>query len=730
MEKQFCINDEMELNVNNEIGSGGLREWIQQPGVVDVGVAAAYLVGIAATATFFTGDVLAAAWSNEGLLFAAFALLSEVLGGPLRAQVSVFGVALGVSLVWAFDTYKRYQTFAPLTLLGAAAYAAGALRPALIGDVTIGTASLGVVAVVAGAQAGGLPLVQRLVGRAKRLRGVPPVSFRRAPTLLFAGVVATVVVGLADLHLGLGTGSPGLTAVNDVPVHGATGLVLALLFYKFTQYDSDVKIVQLGPARSGKTSMIGGLAGDVDREAREGDGDGSLDEIRSRLEDERRFPNLTDEVTYHEFRYMSNRPVFRKRHTISTLDYPGEKLTGQGSEEPLSDRIINYRQRQEPSLFGRLTAAVKRFVPLDEREDSWDEGVRDLEEDAAHEMMALAKLVDAADIVVFTIPLDDFLSRAIERGNTPGYLDSVKLIEPAEADGEFVVRTPDGSADRVHREAGELRYADTGEPYPDPWGELEYLPRTPDGNYYYVARDRSGRDEYKEEYKELIRILNDDRRKSFVWTTTMSDLINEDFLSVYEDASRLADRSGHGGALAEHVERASEAGLFDTTPTEFLRHDRQGRKVHARWIQKEYIENAFPEFDQMLSDTFEAFVYPVWFEIDENRTATETPGIEIKNDTILQGSDLVLDRFENRRLLEQASLTGGDDSVIESGYRVMYAAAQEAMEDARDDAADRSGSARVDGPQVASDPEAGGPTDSDRDGGPDRESGGAAVDVE
>ena len=728
----------MRLYVNNQIGSGGLREWLRQPDVVDVGVATAYLVGIAATATFFTGDVLAAAWANEGVLFAAFSLLAEVLGGPVRAQLSVFGFALGLSLVWAFDTYKRYQTFAPVTLLVAGAYAAGALRPAVIAEVTVGTASLGVVAAVAGAQAGGLPLVQRLVGRAKRLRGVPPVSFRRAPTLLFAGVVATVLVGLADLHLALGTGSPGLTAVNDVPVHGATGLVLALLFYKFTQYDSDVKIVQLGPARSGKTSMIGGLAGDVDREAREGDGDGSLDEIRSRLEDERRFPSLTDDVTYHEFRYMSNRPVFRKRHTISTLDYPGEKLTGQGSEEPLSDRIINYRQRQEPSLLGRLTTAAKRFVPLDEREDSWDEGVRDLEEDAAHEMMALAKLVDAADIVVFTLPLDDFLGRVIERGNTPAYLDSVKLIEPTDVDGEFVVRTPDGGADRVHREDGELRYADTGEPYPDPWGELEDLPRTPDGNYYYVARDRSGRDEYKEEYKDLIRILNDDRRKSFVWTTTMSDLVNEDFLSVYEDAAELVERpDDHGGALAEHVERARDVGLFDTTPTEFLRHDRQGRKVHARWIQKEYVENAFPEFDQMLSDTFEEFVYPVWFEIDEDRTATETPGIEIKNGTILQGSDLVLDRFENRRLLEHASLTGGDDSAIQSGYRVMYAAAQAAEEagvepDAGSgDASDgERGDASTGEPRDASTGEPRDASAPERDGASDRDPDGAAVDVE
>lgn len=664
-----------------------LQQWRQRPDVVDVTVAVVLLVGIALMAHTFTQEVLVPGWEQQGILYAAVALAAGLLGSSLYVHLSVLGVVLGLSAVWVFDTYKRYQVFAPLTLVVVVGYASGTFHGGLVDALSIGAVSFLFVATVAGAQLGGLPLFQYWFGSAERILGRPPVSLKRAPMILFAGVLGLVTVGLLDLHVHLipTSGAPELRELGELPVNGVVGVLLVGAFYTFTQYDSDVRIVQLGPARSGKTSMLGGLAADVDRDAREGDGSGAIDDVRYSLEELNQFPELTDDVSYYEFSYMSGRPVFRKRNTISTLDYPGEKLTGGHTEPPLSQQITNQREQQEHQSLVRLSRRVRSALPLLTATDPWQEAIVELEDERTDEMTALAKLVEAADLVVFTVPLDDFLTRAVERGNTPSYLEEVRLVEEASEPGTFLVRTLDGGTDRVVREDGELTDAETGESYTKAeWESLEDLPKAVSGEHYYLGRDRSNRDRYKEEYKELIRILNEDRRKSFAWTTTMADLVNEDFERVYDRAQDLLEETGHDPGLREHVDSTKEANLFGVNATEFLKHSRQGRKVHARWIQREYVETAWPEFEGMLEDTFESFVYPVWFEIDEARSDDQLR-IRIASGRTLQGSDLLLDRFEGRELVEDGMLLGRNDSLTEAGYRVLYAAAQRTDDPGDDD---------------------------------------------
>jgi len=500
---------------------------------------------------------------------------------------------------------------------------------------------------------------------------------------LFFCITFLVFLGLFDHHISLTSGTSTLRFSSELPVNVASGLLLGFLFFTFTRYDNEVKIVQIGPARSGKTSVIGGLAGDIDRAARESDGDRTIDEIRSDLEDRRQFPDRTqdtaEDISYYEFEYMSSKPVFRKKNIISTLDYPGEWITGGRSEIPLSDAIVDYQERRNENRLHKAMARISHFLPIVSTKTPWAEGISDINKKDKTDVTALAKLIEGADIVVFTIPLDDFLGGAIERGNIPDYAKDIKLIEPTDAEDEFIVKTPANDRNqgrkRVLREEGELKYAECGSPYPDPWGEIEYLPRTPNGGHYHTAVDRSTRDEYKEEYKDLIRVLNKDLKKSFVWTTTMSDLINEDFLTVYKRTIDLLDDPSELSAdLTEHAERVAQANIFDSNGLEFIRHNRRGRKIHAKWIQKTYIENAWPEFDQMLSDTFEGFVYPVWFEIDTERSSLDPPGILLENDTVLWGSDSLLSRFENQKLEHGGQLLDDEESLIESGYRVMYAA--------------------------------------------------------
>lgn len=641
--------------------------------------AAVLLIAIFVMGRQFTSDVLATAWDNEGILHTSYVIMADLLGASVYVELIVVGLALGLTVVWTFDTYKKYQTFAPLTLLAVVTYGSGVHRGWLDGELTVVALAFLLVSGVAGAQIGGLPVLQRTFGSVQTLVGRPPVSLSRAPQLFFVAVLAVVAVGLIDVHVALdgGAGTFALEDRDDLPAHSVVGLVLVAAFYMFTRYDNDVRIVQLGPARSGKTSMLGGLAADIDRDAREGDGSGAIDDVRYSLEKRRRFPDITEDVDYYDFSYMSRHPIFRKRNTISTIDYPGEKLVGGGNEAPLSDQIANLREQEGPRLLARTIRRVRRVFPLVSATNPREAAIAELDEEGTDDMKALARLVDTANCVVFTVPLDDFLTRALKRENVPDYLKEVRLIEPTDVPDKYIVRTLDNEPVRIKRSDGKLVNVEDGEPYTEAeWESFEDLPETVSGERYYLDRDRSTKDEYRKEFREVIRILNEDREKSFVWVTTMTDLVNEDFNEVYKRAQHLVDEDDiEDRELEMHVERVRNAELFDPNPKQFKKHDYHGRAVHARWIQRECIETAWPDFDDILADTFETLIYPVWFNIYPSQPEEELR-IKIDGQKTLQGSDLVLDRFEGRELLEKWSPLVREDTLTESGYRVLYAASR------------------------------------------------------
>jgi hypothetical protein len=229
--------------------------------------------------------------------------------------------------------------------------------------------------------------------------------------------------------------------------------------------------------------------------------------------------------------------------------------------------------------------------------------------------------------------------------------------------------------------------ADADEKYTETtWESTDNLTPVGDGTYYAVDRDRDDIYAYMSEYSDIVNELKSDKRKSFAWIATMSDMVNNDFEAVYENVKDNGTLRGEGG----DVDR-----LFEYEPlTKVIRTDPGGGELHARWIQRAYIEREWEAFGQMLTNTYEDYVYPVWFETGRPDDGSDTPVIrdpsrdgnrDFGDLPILLGSEEVLGRLNREQLgspLLRRLAPSSEPPAQQAVERVMFQAERDLNEDA------------------------------------------------
>ena len=621
----------------------------------------------------FTRQVLLPAVAAEGAIHTAWVGAASLFGGRNTLQAGVAGVWFGIVVLWAVDTYKRTLAVVPF-LFGLAWAALLGVSPDAIGSLlVVEGVTVFVIFALATVQVGGIGVLQ--YARGGRLVSVPPdepVELRNGPRLLFLATGAVVLAAVVDHHVTLTMA--GAPAANATFWNAAYGVAILGLLYPFVRYDNRRRVVQIGPGRSGKTSTVGGMYCDVkqgsrapseDRTGRQLVGN-QLRGISDRLTNSRSFPNRTQKTGAIPFDYFDSRRLFRRKNVMMTFDYEGQRLTGEnGPEESFSAKLETYRNRRdEAGTLARLRERVSRALGLDT--DPWySEFTGEVGEPN------IAKLLDSADTVLFTLPLDDFLTPSFERrGEVPSNA-GIYLVEPVDGDEErYTVARPWGEEFEVVRSsAGDLLRADDGAAVEglafDSFEELAPAPGAdgPTERRYTTDKDRAPIGSYLDEYRRLIDLLWEsesrgwlDTSREFVWVPTMSDLVYDDFAALYGE---LTPRQVDGGEASGTLRFLWEHGLFEDGEPE---HDIQDYTLFGQWIVDECVQRHvlraresvslgegqnLPDVDELIARTGEDSVYPVWFDVSRPDDALV---IEAGNGRLLNGSDYLFDRIEGRPL--------------------------------------------------------------------------------
>ncbi|WP_142860722.1 Bax inhibitor 1 family protein [Salinigranum halophilum] len=656
------------------------------------------LFGIVSTTFLLVHEVWVPSW-NEGLLLSgSFGLLVGLLGTETAAYALVLGLWGGVVFVWLYDTYKRYLVFAPvafsLVIVGATIDGLqSSLGMTFEAGVLVGAGGL------AGVQLGGIQFVKYATGRNTRLMDNPPRALKRAPTFVFGAVLIGVVGGLIDFHLFVGSANSFSTStgLGAVPRHLLFAGVLVFCFYLSTEYDNEFRIVQIGPERSGKTAVMGGLFLHVDRNFQQERHSAHIDTISAKISNHNEFPPRTDEGDFNvlQFSYLSNRKILRKKNTVTGIDYQGELIIPNENEKSLAEEVRTHRENQESSdgVVARVLAVVTNYLWFLGSEEQWEDVFDKIEEqgeeiNAEYLRIQLAKLIDTADTVVFTVPLDDFLTPVVERGNTPVYFPVFEVERLDE--GRLSVRIPetedpddyDGNAEPgewvvVTRESGQLVYEESGEPATrlDEFESFEDLPSLGEDRAYYAPgqKQRADSQAYKKAYEDLIGLLRTDRTKSFVWVTTMADLVFQDFKEMHNGVDNAEEADRKLPEMQSIRTATNDTEVFSETPENVVRDGSTGQKLYAKWIARQYIDNRWNyDFDNMLADTFQEFVYPLWFDIDHNSQDSDGLNIQLSRDEpVLKGSEQLLRRFEGKDLVDRTPLRNGESDVTKA-YNALF----------------------------------------------------------
>jgi len=166
-------------------------------------------------------------------------------------------------------------------------------------------------------------------------------------------------------------------------------------------FERDVRMVQLGPARSGTTAMLDGLGLAVEEVWGDVGYNAAMAERRHRIADGEFPPAMrNDELGWLEVEQESSGLLSRRRR-LETVDYGG-------------------------ALLCDVLAGVEPSVDFDppERADSWADAKRYVkgEIEGLEEVTgAIWDCVRHADRIILTVPLDDFLGPIAARGNEPDY---------------------------------------------------------------------------------------------------------------------------------------------------------------------------------------------------------------------------------------------------------------------------------------------------------------------
>lgn len=648
----------------------------------------------------FIRSVLVPAFEAEGLVYTLWINAAIMFGNESVLLAAVVGVWFGIVALWMIDTYKRPISFFPLLIGGLCVLFLG-VPVSRFGELaTLRSGGILLFFCLATVQVGGIGVVQYLRGgRAVPGRPNEPIELRKGPRLLFLGTALAVGTIIVDHHLTLATAD----AAGSTPTFWSTfyGALLLGMLYPFVRYDERRRVVQIGPGWSGKTSTIGGMYCDVkagsrapgeSRTGRELVGK-QLEGISDRLTTGQSFPDRTHKTGAIPFDYYDDRRLFRRKNVMMTFDYEGQKLTGEdGPAESFSGRLGKHRDRRDG---GNLISNMREWIEhtLKQGTDPWY--TEFTEESGDPE---IAKLLDSADTVVFTLPLDDFLTPTFERGGTIPDEAGIYFVEPVEcAEHErYAVRRPWGNSFEVVRSAegaivrstdgdlsldsvdGELpsRTSDAFETIDGlSFGAFEELPLAPRSQpadqdaperRYTTDEERDSIETYLDEYQRLIELLWDresrgwlDSPREFVWVMTMSDLVLEDFQEIYEDVQRTdSDASDANPGTTDTLEYLRENGLFERGEPA---HSRRDYTLFGQWIVEECIQRhvmrfrenhpdeaeSLPDVDDLIDRTGEDTVYPVWFNVDRRNDELI---IDDTDGRLLRGANYLFDRIEGRPL--------------------------------------------------------------------------------
>ncbi len=672
-----------------------------------VGSLLLFVTAVVLALWFLVPNVWAPAWRAGGV---AHGVVAVVVGPvPVLDHAAVYaalaGVFLGTSVLWVVDDYKRRFSVVLWSgnLAGAVLFWQAWTEP-LAPPVWLSVVCA-VLGAVLGAQAGGLSLYGYLVGEKKvLLRWTEPKKFETGVRLTSAGVVLLVVVGLSEQFLG--TANPG-----GVVEHAVAVASVALPLLAVQRYEDAERIIQLGPAKSGKTSTQGGLYmsletriesdspllqsiheshmrnGEFPDRTRvhtlaESEGstiplanggtvdthDGSADDDQGGGED----PTV-EEALLLRFSYLTREFLFPKEKIITAVDYPGELLTDVGEQDSsISDYVATHVEK----------------VRSGEIEDlSWAEVIERLQQGGEDDLVAgeleqrevmsyIAHLVRSADYVVFTVPVDDFVGPVVadRPENLPTYhRNAIWEIRPAgDADADYETRrlSADGEWVKLRESAGTCRAVEGQlppgfNPNTDAWlgGDDVY--------YYRGRRERIPPQRYLNEYRDILNALPDLREYHFIWMATMSDLVYDDFEPLVRRARERTLTPTVGGETIDvtdgqiGVSRSDidvellEGGLLESNRPVTPESSEDEYRLLSTWILREYLLAEEPTFGNLLERTNEDHVFPVWFDIEddtEQRFSTRPPA--------LKGTDQITTRLRGDRLKDAYS--GGLREVLGS----------------------------------------------------------------
>lgn len=672
---------------------------------------------------YLTRSVLLPAWSDRGFVYVGSYTASDLLGtDPLIVVLLPVGLYLGTALVWFLDSYKRYQAvllWFGIGVVAAALWLQGKLIPEVLNASVLVLFFFGVY-LLCGAVMGGFPILGLALDGWSAL-GRPPYEFAAAPTSVFIMTELVVAVGLVEAHLAynpVALSFGGLERMNLVLPNlvALVGLMAAL--GEFTRYDTEFHTVQLGPERAGKSAMFGGLydaaitQGATDLTIRGSDEEAAVKGLRADIQagefpDRNRVQMPGDEQSVGILRieYVSDDRLFRTRNVLFTIDYPGEALIGndgEGEEEKtpsVSDVLAEEYwddSESDDGMFGVFERVRQLFSPRTS-DDDWEAALETVENvyyrqqsstasvDEKEITEAIAAVVHEADRVLLTVPMDDFPEPLAARRTEQLYTEIVRVetLSSGQAadrvDTEFDVRVNPPLREPVKGTITNGEFVPAGDAELGFELDVNRLKPYDTGSYYYVINQaqRQSPKEYIGEYREIATHGPYLDTKEFIWVPTMSDLVQHDFREVY---NRCVERN------PSEFEEALP--LLPYPPSNY--------KLFARWIEEEFID--VPGFADLRDVVGDEFVYPVWYDIEDDAPPGEEYDLTIETDhaenaPILRGAQYLLDRIEGKQLVERtavSSLVWGNESstAVERRKREMDRAVGEVARRRRESASE------------------------------------------
>lgn len=615
-----------------------------------------FYLGLVGGGTIFAADLLRRAW-----LHSPSGLRQFVLYIPLPAAViyyPIIGLFAGLIAVLLLDSYKRAQGI--ILILGLIASVPLVM---LRHDVLITTLLNGFTDLSGGLFIVALLVAIRLGGVTRdRLARQEDYEFPEAPRrlLILTGIVLLIGGFEAIVVYNPTIFTPNFQPplfygfVSDQALWIDVGMTLLGFFglSRFASYRNRTRVIQIGPARSGKSAAFGGMQVAIADK---------IDEMAA-LKSNQSVTNLSNKIKRGEFpepterektnllsiNYKSAGP-FPAKMSINGVDYAGEWLDdilfsnlkqrsnsasvrpdgGDQKSQDLDekDKPPFYEEdgEEDESEFdvdafieeeSEETPEVIQGPPSVKKTHDWDEAISQLRRVTTENPTetpedsippAVWECVRHANQVVLTVPLEDFIGPVVAHDNHPEYYNIKKREEDEGAERiTGIIRLDDGEDLTEHQVQNLYNVTEGSE-----LARHEY-----EDTVYYRANPphRSESEEYLKQYKTLVKEYR--KKKKFIVLVTMADWMTVDY-------------------------RRETGNVPGVKYDDFCK----------------YISNAIsaqhPIFDDILLGATGRRVYATWFEIKNDAPPTSEQDLKINNSismsgetrTLLQGADVLLNQL-------------------------------------------------------------------------------------